>query len=162
MAQTREATPLQTVEDLFNKAQQQGFLLATNILDVFPNPEVHLAELEDLYIQLEEQGIQIYQSESEADAAEEAAEAEVRALLDDAEEPEHAEPSRSDLVDHTPETPIFDLTGIDSDDAVSLYLREVGSVPLLTAEQEVELARQFEEGREAEQRLRKRQLPQRG
>jgi RNA polymerase primary sigma factor len=42
----------------------------------------------------------------------------------------------------------FDLTGIESDDTVSLYLREVGNIPLLTAEQEVDLARRIERGRE--------------
>lgn len=43
----------------------------------------------------------------------------------------------------------FDLTGIESDDTVSLYLREVGNIPLLTAEQEVDLARRIERGRDA-------------
>jgi RNA polymerase primary sigma factor len=43
----------------------------------------------------------------------------------------------------------FDLTGIESDDTVSLYLREVGNIPLLTAEQEIDLARRIERGRGA-------------
>ncbi len=43
----------------------------------------------------------------------------------------------------------FDLTDIESDDTVSLYLREVGNIPLLTAEQEVDLAQRIERGREA-------------
>jgi RNA polymerase primary sigma factor len=44
---------------------------------------------------------------------------------------------------------IFDLSDIDSDDTVSLYLREVGNIPLLTAEQEVDLAQRIERGRNA-------------
>ncbi len=44
---------------------------------------------------------------------------------------------------------VFDLSDIDSDDTVSLYLREVGNIPLLTAEQEVDLAKRIERGREA-------------
>jgi RNA polymerase primary sigma factor len=47
----------------------------------------------------------------------------------------------------------FDLTGIDSDDTVSLYLREVGNIPLLTADQEVDLARRIERGRGEAQHL---------
>jgi len=43
----------------------------------------------------------------------------------------------------------FDLSDIDSDDTVSLYLREVGNIPLLTAEQEVDLAQRIEMGRGA-------------
>lgn len=138
---------LRTVDDLLKKARQQGYLVSSDILGVFPNIEDQLMALEELYYQLNEEGIDIYQSEQEAKAAEAKAEAEARALLEETEQ----KPYQSNgLVDHTPDTPIFDLTGIDSDDTVSLYLREVGSVPLLTAEQEVELARQFEEGRTAE------------
>jgi RNA polymerase primary sigma factor len=138
---------LRRVDDLLKKARQQGYLVSSDILGVFPNIEDQLMALEELYYQLNEEGIDIYQSEEEAKAAEAKAEAEARALL---EETEQKRSQSNGLVDHTPDTPIFDLTGIDSDDTVSLYLREVGSVPLLTAEQEVELARQFEEGRTAQ------------
>ena len=48
---------------------------------------------------------------------------------------------------------IFDLSGIDSDDTVSLYLREVGNIPLLTADQEVDLAQRIERGKDALQNL---------
>ncbi|MDQ4078579.1 MAG: RNA polymerase sigma factor [Chloroflexota bacterium] len=153
MTDTNQVVELQTAEDLLDKAQKQGYLLSSDVLTVFPDPEDHLAELEDLYIQLEDQGIQLYQSEEEAKSAEAKVADKARTLLEAREEEE--EPEKDELVDHTPESPIFDLTGIDSDDAVSLYLREVGSVPLLTAEQEVELARQFEEGREAQKKLEK-------
>ncbi|MGQ9612605.1 MAG: sigma-70 family RNA polymerase sigma factor [Chloroflexus sp.] len=40
------------------------------------------------------------------------------------------------------------------EDSVQLYLQEIGQVPLLTAEEEVELARQYSRGKEARQRLR--------
>jgi RNA polymerase primary sigma factor len=46
-----------------------------------------------------------------------------------------------------------DLSNIGADDTVSLYLKEVGSVPLLTARQEVEFAMQMEEGQKARRRL---------
>ncbi len=48
---------------------------------------------------------------------------------------------------------IFDLTGIDSDDTVSLYLREVGNIPLLSAEEEVDLARRIERAKGASEEL---------
>lgn len=42
-----------------------------------------------------------------------------------------------------------DLSGVDVDDSVSLYLREIGRVPLLTGEQEVSLARRMQSGQAA-------------
>jgi RNA polymerase primary sigma factor len=49
------------------------------------------------------------------------------------------------------ETPSYvtDFEGIDSDDSVSLYFREVGKIDLLDAEDEIELAKRIEAGREA-------------
>lgn len=45
------------------------------------------------------------------------------------------------------------LTYIGADDAITLYFRDVGTIPLLTRELEVELARQIERGEAAKQRL---------
>ncbi len=46
-----------------------------------------------------------------------------------------------------------DFEGIDSDDSISLYFREVGTIDLLDADQEIELAKRIEKGREAAQVL---------
>jgi RNA polymerase primary sigma factor len=48
----------------------------------------------------------------------------------------------------------FDLSGVSSDDTVGLYLKEMARVPLLTTEEEVDLARRLEEGNLACRRLR--------
>ena len=138
-----------SADDLLKEARKKGYLTVTEILGVFPKVEEHMMELDNLYFQLEELGIKVYRNEQEAKAAEAKAEAQVRQLLDQVDEP----PLSPSVIDHPPATPIFDLTGIESDDTVSLYLREVGCVPLLNADQEVELARQFEEGRVAQQKL---------
>jgi RNA polymerase primary sigma factor len=45
------------------------------------------------------------------------------------------------------------LAGISTDDVLSLYLRRIGQVPLLTREEEVALAKQIERGKKAEERL---------
>jgi len=46
-----------------------------------------------------------------------------------------------------------DLSDIATDDSIGLYFAEMGSVPLLTYEEEVELAKRLERGREAQERL---------
>ena len=49
--------------------------------------------------------------------------------------------------------PEDNLSNLDIDDAVSLYLREIGRVPLLTGKEEVALARRIERGQAAQRRL---------
>jgi RNA polymerase primary sigma factor len=51
-------------------------------------------------------------------------------------------------VDVTP-THLVDFEGIDSDDSISLYFREVGTIDLLDATQEIDLAKRIEAGRDA-------------
>ena len=52
------------------------------------------------------------------------------------------------------EASTFDLSGLPLDDALALYLKEAASVPLLSAEQELDLANRMCKGREAKRRLR--------
>jgi RNA polymerase primary sigma factor len=56
-----------------------------------------------------------------------------------------------DAMDHDEgsRTHVVDFEGIDSDDSISLYFREVGTIELLTATDEVELAKRIEAGRDA-------------
>ena len=56
-------------------------------------------------------------------------------------------------LDSSPRTRV-NLDGIAADDTVSLYLKQMGQVPLLTAAEEVELARQIEAGVEAREKVR--------
>lgn len=50
---------------------------------------------------------------------------------------------------------VVDLSGIDSHDSISLYLRQMAIVPLLKREEEVRLAKQMERGEIAQRRLQK-------
>ncbi|MCE5259221.1 MAG: sigma-70 family RNA polymerase sigma factor [Chloroflexi bacterium] len=134
---------------LLAKAEEQGYVTLDDIMAVFPEVEENMAELEDLFIHLSEEGVQVMYDEGKKEDEEEAeVEAEVEAEAEHPETPEddkefiEVEPleSESELDKR------FDLSEISSDDTISLYLKEMARVPLLTAKQEVTLARQFEEG----------------
>ena len=130
------------VQDLLSKAETQGFLSLDDIMETFPHVEDNLDELEDLFIFLSEEGIQVLYGDDKGESEE--AESSAEEEPDEPEEPQRVEP---------PVDPAFDLSEIASDDTISLYLKEMARVPLLTADQEVTLARQLEEGLNASKRL---------
>lgn len=113
------------VEELLQKAKEQGFLTQDEILEGFPDAEKRIDELDSLYATLLAEGIDVFESVTtdEVDGgkqSQEALEQEIEVL------------SR--------------LEGAESTDPVRQYLREIGKFPLLDAEEEIELAKNFEKG----------------
>jgi RNA polymerase primary sigma factor len=114
------------VQWLLDEANKRGYLTFDQVLEAFPEAEDDLAQLEDLFATLYHQGIDIYRSDDEV--KEEAGE----------------DGGHGDAPD---------LNGIPAGDTLSLYFSEMSHVPLLTQEQEVELAKQLERGRQARRQL---------
>jgi len=119
---------------LLAKAEQQGFVTIDNLMELFPEAEENLAELEDLFIGLSEEGVQVVYGDERKDD-----EAAKKGELGDAKEKARNDSSP--------------LSEIASDDTISLYLKEMALVPLLTAEQEVSLAKRYEQGRFAREQI---------
>jgi RNA polymerase primary sigma factor len=123
------------LDELLDQAAEQGYITADDILKAFPEAEENLAQLEDLFEHFCAQDIEVYKDEAEA-SQEEAGEA-----LETA-QPREQPLNGGDGLDDIPST-----------DITSLYFHEMAQVPLLTIEEEVELARRWERGRQAEQRV---------
>ena len=132
MADRYEIEELEDLEWLLDEAEEQGYLTIEQIIEAFPEAEEDLSELEDLFAYLQEQEIEVVESEDEM----------VEVDL-----------GEDDLGGDSPETDAADLSNISIDNAVSLYFREMGREPLLTREQEVELAKKMERGQEAKRKL---------
>jgi len=116
------------VNKLIHMGKEKGYLLYDEVNDLLPS-DVHSAEeLEDVLSMFDNAGIEVLESP--------------RPKLKEDEEVKLDETGEEDL----------DLTpgGLDkTNDPVRMYLREMGTVPLLTREGEVEIARRIERGQVA-------------
>jgi RNA polymerase primary sigma factor len=125
------------VRQLINMGKERGYLLYDEVNDILP-AEVHSSEeIDDLLSTFERYGIDIYEDVAAAKAA--------RAAL------EAAEPIEGEIKEEAvaSEEVELDLTpGLleKTNDPVRMYLREMGTVPLLTREGEVAIAKRIERG----------------
>jgi RNA polymerase primary sigma factor len=132
------ATPNdEATQQLLTKAAEQGYVTADDILEVFPQAEENIAQLEELFVLMCEQGIEVYDSDAEAKEELVEVEEEVETLNEEEITGEALLAIQEDDDD------------VIADDTTSLYLKEMARVPLLTPPEELELAKRLEAGRKA-------------
>ncbi|MDW7675258.1 MAG: RNA polymerase sigma factor RpoD [Bacillota bacterium] len=127
---------MELVKGLIDKGKKQGVLTYQEIMDSLQGVELSPDQIDSIYEQLNAMGIDVIPSAGDLEVLEK----------DD-----------TDLdADNAPEDEL-DLSipeGVGIDDPVRMYLKEIGRVPLLNAEEEVDLARRMEQGdEEAKRRL---------
>ncbi|MBU3924976.1 sigma-70 family RNA polymerase sigma factor [Patescibacteria group bacterium] len=129
----REKEKENAINDLISRGRDRGFVTEGEILTAIGDIENHLDSLEDLYRKLEDSNIRI----------------EAGNVAISATETEIEEYAEKKIIVSVPD--IFKEIQPDeiSTNSVQMYLKEIGKVPLLTAQEEVELAKKIEKDDEA-------------
>jgi RNA polymerase primary sigma factor len=136
----------QAVKRMIKLAKKRGYVTYDELNEVLPSEEFSSDQIEDIYGQLSEMGINVIESEEQTEGEGEKPAAAVAAADDDDSEGEMVETQRSAL----PVEVKQNISSTDrTDDPVRMYLREMGSVELLSREGEIAIAKRIEAGREA-------------
>ena len=108
---------VEELRQLVELGQERGYLVIGEVASALEEVEVSKEQVEEFHQYLVEHGIELHESEGKV-------------------APKAVEGEKVEI----------DLTVEPSLDALRLYLREIGRVPLLTAAQEIELAKRIEKG----------------
>jgi len=122
------------LKNLIKLGKERGFLIYSEINDHLPDDLVDAEQIESIITTFSEMGIQVYDEAPDAETLLISENAPAVVLDEDAEEEAEAALSTVD--------PEFGRTT----DPVRMYMREMGSVKLLTREGEIEIAKRIEDG----------------
>ena len=124
--------------DIFAKGKAKGKLSSADLMETLDEMNLESEQLDQIYDSLETLGVDIGTAEA------------IDSSIDDMEPPmeEIAEIEEEELVD-----PNELVDSFSTDDPVRMYLKEIGKVSLLSADEEISLATAMSEGMEAKEKL---------
>jgi len=118
------------VKELISVGKEKGYILYDEVNDVLPDDIQSSEDLDNIFYLFGDAGIEVIDSEDEFGAIKKKV---------------HAQTASEDDDEADTESPSEDLE--KTNDPVRMYLREMGTVPLLTREGEVEIAKRIEKGK---------------
>src|SRR5258707_1339309 len=143
---TPDSPPIDLWDDAVNKlirgAKKRGYVTHDQINALLPSEEVQSEQIEDILMMFSEMGVNVVETK----------EAEPEETPEDGKEEPEGEESDGELMEVRRSTPAETKKsepGERTDDPVRMYLREMGSMELLSREGEIAIAKRVEAGREA-------------
>lgn len=127
-----ELLALPQVQALVKKGKETGSLNSEDIEGALSETDLEADDIDAIYMYLQKEGVNLSFRDMDMADLDDASIAELKAI-----EKDEKNNKKEDLTDN-----------ISVNDPVRLYLKEIGRVPLLTAEQEMEIAKRMEQGDE--------------
>ncbi len=129
MANSLDDARAELLQELTSRAEVQGYVTYEDLIEAIADDTEDEINLESLLEELEEVGIEVRRKDTSSNTSE---------------EEEEEEPA------------VADISAVSADDPVGLYFRQMAQEPLLTAEEEIDLAKRIEGGKLAREEMERR------
>jgi RNA polymerase primary sigma factor len=137
-----------SIKKLISKAKKRGYVTYDELNEALPSGEMSPDQIEDIQTALSEMGVQIVETDEDAEAeAEDREDGEAEDIVADDDDDDDDDGERKAPKDARAANKKL-ATGERTDDPVRMYLREMGAVELLSREGEIAIAKRIEAGRD--------------